>query len=119
VSDLGRSLLLSGVNGLSGNTVEEIYLGGRFLKHGAPMDKQYGVRSIGSFTAFGGLFRMICAPFVSYVLFRFFIGFSDVQVMPLMPIFAVFALTLSLYTIPIGYLLAKVASRSLKLGNQL
>jgi riboflavin transporter FmnP len=96
-----------------------IYLGGMLVKHRVPMDEKYGVRSIGSFTAFGALFRTICAPFVSYVMFRFFIGFSDAQLMPLMPIFAVFALTLSLYTIPIGYLLANVVSRSLKLGNQL
>jgi riboflavin transporter FmnP len=96
-----------------------IYLGGRLLKHRAPMDEKHGVMLIGSFTAFGGLFRTICAPFVSYVMFRLFIGFSDAQLIPLMPIFAIFAFTLSLYTIPIGYLLANVVSRSLKLGNQL
>lgn len=96
-----------------------IYLGGRFLKHRAPVDEKHGVRSIGSFTAFGALSRTICAPFVCYVMFRFFIGFSDVQLMPLMPIFAAFALTLSLYTIPVGYLIARVVSRSLNVGNQL
>lgn len=95
-----------------------IYLGGMFLKHKAQVDEKYGVRSVGFYTAFGTLFRTICAPFVSYVIFRFFVGFSDVQVIALMPIFAVFALTLSLYTIPVGYLLAKVVSRSLKPGNR-
>lgn len=96
-----------------------IFLGGRFLKHRAQVDEKYGVRSIGFYTAFGALFRTVCGPLVSYVLFRFFIGFSDVQVMPLMPVFAAFALTLSLYTIPVGYLIARVVSRSLKVGNQL
>ena len=96
-----------------------IYLGGRFVKHVAPVDEKYGLRSIGSCTAFGTLFRTISGPLVSYVLFRFFIGFSDVQVMPLMPVFAAFALTLSLYTIPIGYLIARVVNTSLKVGHKL
>jgi len=30
-----------------------------------------------------------------------------------------FDLTLSLYTIPIGYLMARIVSRNLKIGNQL
>lgn len=96
-----------------------IYLGGRFVKPSTPVDEKYGVRLIGSCTAFGTLFRTVCGTLVSYVLFRFIIGFSDVEVIPLMPIFAVFALTLSLYTIPVGYLIARVVSRSLKVGNQL
>jgi len=96
-----------------------IYLGGKFVKHRAPVDEKFAVRLIGSCTVFGALFRTVCGTLVSYVLFRVFIGFSDVEVMPLIPIFAVFALTLSLYTIPVGYLIARVVSRSLKVGNQL
>ncbi|TRO46451.1 hypothetical protein E2P60_05295 [Candidatus Bathyarchaeota archaeon] len=89
------------------------------MKHRAPVDEKSAVRLIGSCTVFGALFRTVCGTLVSYVLFRVFIGFSDVEVMPLIPIFAVFALTLSLYTIPVGYLIARVVSRSLKVGNQL
>jgi riboflavin transporter FmnP len=96
-----------------------IYLGGSLLKRKASQDKKLGVRPVTYFTALGALFRTVSAPFVMYAMYRFIIGFSDVRLMALMPLFAVFALTFSLYTIPLGYLIARVVSRSLKVGNQL
>ena len=77
------------------------------------------VKPVAYFTAFGALLRTICAPFVSYVMLSLFLGFTSEQLIPLMPMFAVFALTLSLYTIPVGYLIARAVSRSLKVGDQL
>ena len=88
---------------------------------GAFTSRRKGSRSESQQNIPGGatLFRTVSAPFVMYVMYRFIIGFTDVWLMGLMPLFAVFALTFSLYTIPLGYLIARVVSRSLKVGNQL
>jgi riboflavin transporter FmnP len=96
-----------------------IYVGSFLLKRTAQMDKMRGVKPVAYFIVFGVLFRTICAPPVSYVMFSFLLGFPAQQVIPLVPIFAVFALTLSLYTIPFGYLIARVVSRSLRVGDRL
>jgi riboflavin transporter FmnP len=77
------------------------------------------------YTAFGALVRTVVAPLTNYPLYRYLIPLfagvrlSDAQVMAMVPAFMVYALTFSLYTIPIGYLIARVVGRNMKLGNQL
>jgi riboflavin transporter FmnP len=96
-----------------------VYSGGRLLKRKASQDENLGIKPVTYFTALGTLFRTATAPVVMYVMYHFFLSFSDIQIMALMPVFAVFALTLSLYTIPIGYIVARIVSRNLKVGNKL
>lgn len=96
-----------------------VYSADRLLKRKASQDKNLGIKPVTYFTALGALFRTATAPFVMYAMYHFFLSFSDIQIMALMPVFAVFALTLSLYTIPVGYLIARTVSRNLKVGNQL
>jgi len=101
-----------------------IYLASGLLKRRALKNINSGTTSVKYFTAFGALFRTAIAPFVVAFLYRFVlpiigINLSDALVVSLMPAFAVYALTFSLYTIPIAYLVARTASRNLKIGNQL
>jgi riboflavin transporter FmnP len=76
-------------------------------------------------TAFGALFRTVVAPITNYPLYRYAVplltgvSMSDSRAMALLPAFMIYALTFSLYTIPVSYLIARVVSRNLKLGNQL
>jgi hypothetical protein len=75
------------------------------------------------FTALGALFRAAVAPLLNYPMWRYVvptlagIPLSFEQVMALMPSFMLYAIIFCLYTIPIGYFIAKVVGRSLKLGN--
>lgn len=83
-----------------------------------------GLKPVACFTAFGALSRTAIAPLVMYPTYRFLIplvvdlGFSDAQVVALVPAFMSVALIFSLYTIPVGYLIASVVGRNLKVGNQ-
>ena len=101
-----------------------IYSADRLLKRKASQDKNLGIKPVTYFTSFGTLCRTVVVPFVMYAMYRFLLplggpSFSDAQIMALMPAFMVFALTLSLYTIPVGYLIARTVGRNLKMGNQL
>jgi riboflavin transporter FmnP len=97
----------------------------RFMKRRTSKITNRGTTtSVKYFTAFGTLFRTAPVPFVVGFLYRFMlpiVGFnpSDAVIVSLMPLFTLYALTFSLYTIPIGYLIAKTISKNLKVGNQL
>jgi len=47
------------------------------------------------------------------------LNLSDAQVKALVPAFMIYAVTFSLYTIPMGYLIARTISKSLKIGTTL
>jgi riboflavin transporter FmnP len=98
-----------------------IYLAGWLLKHKASQDRNSGIKSATYYTALGALFRMLIAPLVMYPVWRFFLPqvLSDVQIIALVPPVMLFALTLCLYTIPIGYLVAKIVNKTLAVGNRL
>jgi len=98
-----------------------IYSADKLLKRKASQNKSLGAKPVTYFTALGALFRTATVPFVMYPMYRFILplSLSDAQIMALMPVIMVFALTLSLYTIPIGYIIARIVSRNLKVGNQL
>jgi len=98
-----------------------VYSADRLLKRKASQDKNLGTKPVMYFTALGALFRTVIVPFVMYPVYRFLLprALSDVQILALMPALMVFTLTLSLYTIPIGYLIARTVSRDLKVGNRL
>ena len=100
-----------------------IYLAGKRLKFEALQNPNDKVKPVVYFTAFGALFRAAIAPLLNYPMWRFVIPtlagvpLSFEQVMALMPAFMLYALVFCLYTIPIGYFVARVVGRSLKLGN--
>jgi hypothetical protein len=64
---------------------------------------------------------MAIVQFIMYPVWRFFLPrvLSDAQIMVLVPPLLLFALTLCLYTIPIGYLIAKIVNKTLAVGNKL
>ena len=96
----------------------------KFLKWRKLQGKASGKQTGLYFTVFGALIRTASAPIVLFPFYRYvlplvWISFSDMQVIALMPLLMFYALTFSLYTIPIGYLIARTVSRNLKIGNQL
>ena len=98
-----------------------VYLAGRLLKRKATQDGNPGAKSVTYFTVLGGVFRLAIVPFIMYPVWRFLLprALSDVQIMALVPPLMLFAFTLCLYTIPIGYLIAKLVSKTLAVGNRL
>ena len=106
------------------NMLLGVYAADRLLKRKTSQDENRGTKPVLYFTALGTLTRVALSTFVTYVLFRFLLplvglSFSDTQIMALIPVVMLFDLTLSLYTIPIGYLIARIVNRNLKIGNQL
>jgi hypothetical protein len=99
---------------------------GTSRSRGKEKDSQHenlGTKPVTYFTAFGTLTRVALSTFVTYILYRFLLplvglSLSDAQIMALIPVVMLFDLTLSLYTIPIGYLMARIVSRYLEIGNQ-
>ncbi len=100
-----------------------IYLAGRLLKRKALQSQNHKLRPVIYFTALGALFRTAVAPLLNYPMWRFVVPtlagvpLSFEQVMALMPAFSLYAFLFCLYTIPIGYFIARVIGRSLKIGN--
>lgn len=100
-----------------------IYLASKLLKHKDLRKLNHKLKPVVYFTALGALFRTAVAPLLNYPMWRFVfpalagVSLSFEQVMALMPAFMVYALVFCLYTIPVGYFVARVVGKSLKLGN--
>jgi riboflavin transporter FmnP len=101
-----------------------IYLAGKLLKRKSLQNPNHKVKSVIYFTALGALLRAAVAPLLNYPMWRFVIPalagipLTFEQVMALMPAFMLYAIIFCLYTIPIGYFIARVVGRSLKLGKE-
>jgi len=71
-------------------------------------------------TGLGALFRVIVMTLVNWVFVRYPppIGFSmpEEAILAILPFVAFFNATLTLYTIPIGYMLARAISSGIKIG---
>jgi riboflavin transporter FmnP len=105
------------------NMLLGVYVADRLLKRKTSQDENLGTKPVMYFTALATFSRVTISTFVTYVLYRFLLplvglSFTDTQIMALLPVVMFFDLTLSLYTIPIGYLMARVVIGSLKIGNQ-
>ena len=100
-----------------------IYLAGTFLKRKAVQNQNHKLKPIIYYTALGALFRAAVAPLLNYPMWRFVVPalaglpLSFEQVIALMPAFMLYAIVFCLYTIPIGYFIARIVGRSLKIGN--
>jgi riboflavin transporter FmnP len=116
---VGRPLVLM----LTLSMLFGIYLAGKLLKRKTFQNQNHKVKPVVYFTALGALFRAAVAPVLNYPMWRYVvptlagIPFTFEQVMALMPAFMLYAVIFCLYTIPIGYFVARVIGRSLKLGN--
>ena len=93
----------------------------RFTK-GTPLT---GNRMVIYCTTLGILFRVGIMEVVHFLFGRYLIGYfigtnlTDPLLFSLVPLWALFYGTQMLYTIPIGYYIARVASRNLRVGNRL
>jgi riboflavin transporter FmnP len=101
-----------------------LHFAGRLLKNKTSQSKNPGKNPVVYYTALGTLVRLSFSPFLTYFLYRFLlptvgIRMPEPAIMGLIPLVLAFGLVLSLYTIPIGYLIARVVSRNLKVGNPL
>jgi len=102
-----------------------LYVADRLLKRKASRNENLGKRPIAYFTALGTFFRMAFAcPFVTYLAYGFLLPlvgfrFTEPEIIALIPLVLLFDLILSLITIPPAYLIARIVSRNLKVGNQL
>ncbi len=98
-----------------------VYVAGWLLKRKQfkPQGKRFGIAAVTLLSAFGALSRASIVPFIMYPVYRFFAprAFTDAQIMVLVPGIMVFAAILALYTIAVGYLIAKTINRSLGVGN--
>jgi len=76
-------------------------------------------------TSLGILFRVGIMEIVHFLFGRYLIGYfigtnlSDPLLISLIPLWAIFYGTEMLYTIPMGYYIARLVSRNLKIGNRL
>jgi riboflavin transporter FmnP len=96
-----------------------IYLAHELLKRKTPPNSKPNSNTVIYYTAFGTLVRTAAAPLVNFLLYRYFLSLPDARVMALIPAFMIYALIFSLYTIPIGYLIARTVSKNLKIETKL
>lgn len=102
-----------------------VYLGYKIVtRRGSQTDTLKTKHAI-YFTSLGVAFRVVIMPFVDYAMYRTLVplvlgqSFSEAYIMALMPGIVVYNLVVPLYTVPTGYLLAKIVSKNLKVGNKL
>jgi len=74
-------------------------------------------------TASGILCRVTVMETLNYVMIQFAVNTAGVQLPPMILVYfvllAVFDITLTLYTIPTGYLIARTISKNLNVGNKI
>ncbi len=76
------------------------------------------------YTALGTLARLLFSPVAAFLLYGLLlpvvgVSFPTAAILALIPLVLLFDLILSLYTIPLSYVVARVMNRNLKVGNQL
>jgi hypothetical protein len=101
-----------------------IYLAYKLVSHRPSQDGSlFAAKPIVYFTSFGIAFRAGIMPFVDYAVYRSLLplalgrSFTEAYVVALIPAIVLFNITVALYTVPIGYFIAKKLSKSLKLGS--
>lgn len=100
-----------------------VYVALRLLKQKTLPDEHHGIKSILYLTGFGTLFRMAISPFATYVLFSLLIpltggpSFSNAFIIAIIPVTTLFAITMSLFAITLGYLIARVVRKGISIGN--
>lgn len=102
-----------------------VYLGYRMVTRKGSQTETWKTKYTVYFTSLGVALRVGIMPFVDYAMYRTLVplvlgqNYSDAYIMALMPGIVVYNVVVPLYTIPTGYLLAKIVSKNLKIGNKL
>jgi riboflavin transporter FmnP len=98
-----------------------VHVASWLLKRKTAQDEDSGIKSGTYCTVLGGLSRMVIVPFIMYPVWHFLIPkpLSDAVIIGLVPPLMLFAFTLCLYTIPIGYLIATMVNKALAVGKRL
>ena len=98
-----------------------IFLATKIVVRKDPQEENISQRKLIIYsTALGIIFRVGIMTVLGYVLFRFpVIGFSLPEriILIMLPPIALYDATLPLYTIPIGYIIAKTVRKNLKIGS--
>jgi riboflavin transporter FmnP len=98
-----------------------IYFASKHLKSKETPSTDDGKKGL-YYSAFGTLARIAVAPLIMAINYKFvlpIVGFQllDIQILALIPALSLYALTFSLYTIPVGYIIARTIDKNLKVGN--
>ena len=100
-----------------------IFIADRLTRKNSQEERSFGVKKIALSTSLAMLVRVVVmAPIMFAILHYGFIApkvpdaYTIAVVLPLQ---AVFNITIALYTVPVGFLLARVVSRNLKVGNKI
>jgi riboflavin transporter FmnP len=103
-----------------------VYLAYRIVPRDPPQQNRPSTRRLLLYaTSLGILFRVGIMEVVHYLFGRYLIGYfigtnlTDPVLISLIPLWALFYATQMLYTIPIGYYIARIVSRNLRVGNKL
>ena len=103
-----------------------VYLGYKLVSRQAPKEKLLSAKRVVIYcTSLGILFRVAIMEVVHFLFGRYLIGYfigtnlTDPLLFSLVPLWALFYGTQMLYTIPIGYYIARISSRNLRVGNKL
>jgi riboflavin transporter FmnP len=108
------------------STLLGAYLGYKLTTRGASQEKKPSESKLVVYsTVFGILSRTAVMTVVNYVLLHFASSsFLDIEltepvIIAILPLVVLFNVTIVLYTIPIGYFIARTVSRNLKVGNKI
>jgi riboflavin transporter FmnP len=101
-----------------------VYLAYKIFSRRPQQDKTlFGAKPVLYFTSLGIAFRAAIMPFVDYAVYHSLLplalgqSFTEAYVISLIPAIVLFNITVPLYTVPIGYLIARKLGKSLKLDS--
>jgi riboflavin transporter FmnP len=97
-----------------------IYFANQLTRKNSQDQNPSGARKITLYTAFAIVFRLIVMLPIMYMLLHFHIGVTPPSesaiFMIALPLQTFFNVTITLYTVPTGYFIAKVVGKNLKVG---
>jgi riboflavin transporter FmnP len=102
-----------------------VYLASKFTRRGSQAEVASGVKTVTLSTVFAMLLRVVVMAPIMYAILHYNIVFvpagvtESVIITVVLPLQAVYNVTIALYTIPLGYLIAKVVGRNLKVATKI
>jgi riboflavin transporter FmnP len=100
-----------------------IYIANRLTRKNSQEERSFGVRRITLSTILAMLLRVLVMAPIMFAILHYGILVPKIPdsaiIAIVLPLQAVFNITIALYTIPVGFLLAKVVSRNLEVGNEI
>ena len=100
-----------------------IYIANRFTRKNSREERSFGIRRITLSTVLAMLLRVVVMAPIMFVILHYGIlapKIPDSTIIAIvLPIQAVFNITIALYSIPVGFFVAKVLGRNLKVGNEI